>query len=137
MAEAEKKYNGYTTYYFLIDKTHNEKNIADYFWAEVKFYKSEYSRSLIRENYGVTEQGEFAIAIPAVLPEELMSWNSTKQDPELKEKLRGVIEENFDKALDRFDSFIKMLSERSKEIRQNGFYDVENGKEHDFDIRAH
>lgn len=136
MDRQEEKYNGYTTYYFLIDKAHSE-NIANYFWAEVRFYKSEYSRSLIRENYGVTEEGEFAIAIPAVLPEELMSWNSTKQDPELKEKLRGVIEENFDKALDRFDNWIKMLSERSKEIRQNGFYDVEDGKKHDFDIRVH
>ena len=136
MVEIEKKYNGYTTYYFLIDKAHSE-DIASYFWAEVRFYKLEYSRSLIRENYGVTEEGEFAIAIPAVLPEELMSWNSTKQDLELKEKLRGVVEENFNKALDRFDSWIKMLSERSKEIRQNGFYDIENGKKHDFDIRAH
>lgn len=132
----KEKYNGYTIYYFLVDKAHND-NIANCFWAEVRFYKSEQSRSLIRENYGVSEEGELVIAIPAVLSEELMTWNSTNKDLELKERLRGIIKENFNKALDYFDNWIKTLVERSKKMRQNGFYDTKEGKEHEFDIRAH
>ena len=120
MAEAEKKYNGFIRFYFLMynnwekigeDKTEALVYIDFLFFKEPDREYSEYAC--------ITEEGDYLVQIPVVLPEGLKD-RSWRKNPEFQGVLEEKAKELFPHAMEKYKTFLKAAMKRAETLEKLG-----------------
>ena len=130
MDEQKEKYNGFIRFYFITCyewEDLREDDTENLLYVDFLFFREpgrEYSEHAL-----VTENGDYLVQIPVILPEGLKDRSWRRKYPELQEALDAKVKELFPHAMEKYKTFLKGALRRAETLEKFGPLEARSHKD--------